>query len=168
MQYQLLEQCKKPDDENKRSKVDSIRIRTLEIDIIMLKRELDNINEKKAEVETNLENFQYQVKHIKEENIKALEKKYKHEIKEMKHAVYMLMKNKNSNKECDKVEKKAIVKLKSAHGRTDESKGRIEELEKECERLSNENFELSQELQYSDFKLKVITNIHIECDWNRR
>jgi uncharacterized protein (DUF3084 family) len=142
-------------------KVEIIRVRTLETDIEMLKKEIEVINNQKAELETELEKLECQLKHIKEENVKELEKKYKHEIKEMKHMIYMLMKHKNTKKEfnaVDKTKKKTNVKHKPIQGKTDENKVKIGQLEKQNEKLHNENYVLSQEIQYLEFKLKVIRN----------
>jgi len=155
-----LEQVKKPEE----GKIEIIRIKTLETDIVMLKKEIEVLNNQKAELETELEKFEYQLKHIKEENVKELEKKYKHEIKELKHMIYMLMKSKNAKKEfnaIDKTKKKLNVKPKPIQGKTEENKVKIGQLEKQNEKLHNENYTLSQEIQYLEFKLKVLYRISI-------
>lgn len=159
-----MEQAKKPEDENNRKKIDAIRLKTLETDIAMLQKELEVVNGQKAEVEANLEALQLQFKHIKEENVKELEKKYKHEVKELKHMVYMLMKSKKMKKEFsveDKTKKKLLGKAK---GKVDESKAGIKELEKQNEKLHSDNYALSQEIQYLQFKLKVSLAAQVECD----
>eukprot|EP00826_Nyctotherus_ovalis_P040590 TRINITY_DN4016_c0_g1_i5.p1 TRINITY_DN4016_c0_g1~~TRINITY_DN4016_c0_g1_i5.p1 ORF type:complete len:203 (+),score=57.71 TRINITY_DN4016_c0_g1_i5:1084-1692(+) len=133
----------------------------------MLRKELEAVNGQKAEVETSLEALQHRLKHVKEENVKELEKKYKHEVKELKYMVYMLMKSKKMKKEFsveDKVRKKISGKTKSIQGKVNENKAGIKELEKQNEKLHSDNYALSQEIQYLQFKLKVNLVAQVECD----
>jgi len=115
-------------------KVERIQIKTLKNDIKMVRQELEEANKQKADIEARLEQLRYTLIHVKEDNIKELEKKYKEEIKEMKHMIYLL----RSNKAKTSGDVRAV------------------QLEKECEALHCDNYKLSQEIQYLEFKLKVV------------
>eukprot|EP00826_Nyctotherus_ovalis_P046593 TRINITY_DN5281_c0_g2_i1.p1 TRINITY_DN5281_c0_g2~~TRINITY_DN5281_c0_g2_i1.p1 ORF type:complete len:239 (-),score=16.32 TRINITY_DN5281_c0_g2_i1:172-888(-) len=155
MQYQLLENCKEKGNGNDRCKVESIRVRTLETDVQMLRRELEDANTQRAEAETQIESLQYALTHIKESNVKELERKYESEVKEMKHMIYLLTNHK----------KEAMRLQKEANGSNSER--RIVQLEKECEVLHNDNYRLSQEIQYLEFKLKVVFGVESRASQGR-
>ena len=76
MQYQLLDQqsAMLSEGENGRSKVDNIRLRTLETDVIMLRQELAETNSQRTKFETETEKLKHSLKHIKEEAVKEYEK----------------------------------------------------------------------------------------------
>lgn len=143
----MLENCKEKGNAYDKCKVESIRLRTLEADVQMLRRELEDANKQKAEAETQTESLQHALRHIKESNVKELEKKYEAEIKEMKHMVYLLT---NHKKEVMRLRKEA---------NNNGSERRMAQLEKECEVLHNDNYRLSQEIQYLEFKLKMMKDV---------
>jgi len=170
MQYQLLETQgkvnEKGGDENVRLKIDNIRLRTLETDILMLRQELAEANSQKSAAETQLEKLRHSIMHLKENNITELERKYANEIRELKHMIYMLTKTKDyaknlstdeNPKKKGKIETRPMSKKAPAvHEKLDEFQSKISELEKENENLHHDNYRLAQEIQYLEFKLKAI------------
>ena len=160
MQYQLLDQHppEKSEGENARLKIDNIRLRTLETDVLMLRQELADTNAQKTAAETEIERLRQGIQHAKEETVQELEKKYANEIKEMKHMIYLLTKTKDYAKKLEnkKEEKKTTGRKQIVvHDKLEEYTKRIVDLEKECENLHQDNYRLAQEGQYLEFKLKV-------------
>ncbi len=73
---------------------------------------------------------------------------------------YLLSRTKEYNK-LDKAQKsKAVVpgatKRRKLRGQTDECEEEISQLRRACEGLHEENYKLSQEIQYLELKLKVL------------
>eukprot|EP01022_Parablepharisma_sp_SALTPOND_P006998 TRINITY_DN1283_c0_g1_i1.p1 TRINITY_DN1283_c0_g1~~TRINITY_DN1283_c0_g1_i1.p1 ORF type:complete len:302 (+),score=33.55 TRINITY_DN1283_c0_g1_i1:1220-2125(+) len=175
MQYQLLEQhpASKSEGENVRLKIDNIRLRTLETDILMLRQELADTNAQKTTAETELEKSKHQIRRLKEDTVKELERKYSGEIKELKHMIYLLTKTKDytKNLQVQEAAKQKTVGKRTApvHDRLEEYTAKIVSLEKECENLHHDNYRLAQEIQYLEFKLKVVvqSGTKIERNWDR-
>lgn len=123
--------------------VDSLRTKSLETDVLILRQELAETCSQKSILETDIEKLQRKIVHLKEQAIKEMEKKHANEIKELKYMIRLLIDSKGPVT-AEKIKHKLISE--------DECSLLIEN-----KRLRDENFALTQELQYLEFKLKVLT-----------
>jgi len=96
--------------------------------VLILKQELAETNSLKNSLETDIEKLQRKMAHLKEQTIKEVEKKYINEIKELHYIIHLLTTSK------DNITNKQLG-------------------EDQC--LQDENYRLTQEVQYLEFKLKV-------------